>query len=180
VNVTFWPNVEGFAEETSAVLLVALLTTCVTVFDVDVALLPSPLYVAVIECDATLSVDVEHPALPLLKATAAHNVVAPSLNVTLPVGDWPVTVAVNVTFWPNVDGFTEEPSAVLLVALLTTCVTVLDVDVALLPSPLYVAVIECDATLSADVEHPALPVLSATFEQIAVAPSLNVTVPVGD
>jgi hypothetical protein len=117
-------------------LVPALLTTCVTVFDVDVALLPSPLYVDVIECDATLSADVEHPALPLLSATFEQIAVAPSLNVTVPVGDWPVTVAVNVTFWPNVEGFTEEPSAVLLVALLTTCVTVFDVDVALLPSPL--------------------------------------------
>jgi hypothetical protein len=134
--VTFWPKVEGFTEETKAVLLVALLTTCVTVFDVDVALLPSPLYVAVIACDATLSVDSEQPALPLLKATAEHNVVAPSLNVTLPVGDWPVTVAVNVTFWPKVEGFTEETKAVLLVALLTTCVTVFEVEPALLPSPL--------------------------------------------
>jgi hypothetical protein len=134
----------------------------------------------VIECDATLSVDIAHPALPALNATLEQIAVAPSLNVTVPVGDWPVTVAVNVTFCPNVEGFAEETSAVLLVALLTTCVTVFDVDVALLASPLYVAVIECDATLSVDIEHPALPVLSATFEQIAVAPSLNVTVPVGD
>jgi hypothetical protein len=87
VNVTFWPKVDGFTEEPRVVLLVALLTTCVTVFEVDVALLPSPLYVAVIACDATLSVVVEHPALPLLKATAEHNVVAPSLNVAVPVGD---------------------------------------------------------------------------------------------
>jgi hypothetical protein len=90
----------------------------------------------VIACDATLSVDVEHPALPLLNATFVQIAVAPSLNVTEPLGDWPVTVAVNVTFWPNVDGLADEPSAVLLVALLTTCVTVFDVDVALLPSPL--------------------------------------------
>jgi hypothetical protein len=133
----------------------------------------------VIACDATLSVVVEQPALPPLKATAEHNVVAPSLNVTLPLGDWPVTVAVNVTFWPNVEGFTEETKAVLLVALLTTCVTVFEVEPALLPSPLYVAVIACDATLSVDVEHPALPLLNATFVQIAVTPSLNVTVPLG-
>jgi hypothetical protein len=40
-------------------------------------------------------------------------------------------------------------------------------------------VIACDATLSVDVEHPALPLLKATFEQIGVTPSLNVTVPLG-
>ena len=38
------------------------------------------------------------------------------MNVTLPVGDCPATVAVNVTLWLKVLGFCEEPRAVLLVA----------------------------------------------------------------
>ena len=43
---------------------------------------------------------------------------APSLNVTLPVGvavpeDW-VTMAVTVTDWPYVEGFSEEASVVVV------------------------------------------------------------------
>ena len=64
--------------------------------------------------------------------------------------------------------------------LLTSCVTVFDVDIALFMSPLYTAVIECEPTVSAEVVQPALPLLNVTAEQIAVTPSLNVTVPVGD
>jgi hypothetical protein len=67
-----------------------------TVFDVEIALLLSPPYVAVIEWDPAVSALVVQPALPLLKGTAEQIAVAPSLNVTVPVGDWPVTVAVKV------------------------------------------------------------------------------------
>jgi hypothetical protein len=48
--------------------------------------------------------------------------VVPLLNVTVPVGLPPyagVTVAVNVTFWPGFDGFLEETSVVLVLALPT-------------------------------------------------------------
>ena len=55
-----------------------------------------------------------------------------------------------------------------------------DVDVTLFASPLYTAVIEWGANDIVDVEHDALPLIKVTGEQIAVAPSLNVTVPVGD
>jgi hypothetical protein len=43
-------------------------------------------------------------------------------NCTVPVGVPPplVTVAVNVTACPNVDGFADEPTAVLLEAAFTT------------------------------------------------------------
>jgi hypothetical protein len=47
-------------------------------------------------------------------------------------------------------------------------------------SPLYTAVIECVPADSVDSAHGALPLLNVTAEQIGVAPSLNVTVPVGD
>ena len=60
------------------------------------------------------------------KATVAARVVAPSLKVTVPVGvplpgEAAVTVAVNVTIWPKLDGLTEELMAVELESLLTTC-----------------------------------------------------------
>jgi len=43
-------------------------------------------------------------------------VVPPLANVTVPVGAAPadVTVAVKVTDWPEVDGFTEEANAVVV------------------------------------------------------------------
>jgi hypothetical protein len=62
----------------------------------------------------------------------------------------------------------------------TCCATVFDVDVTLFASPLYTAVIEWGANDIVDVEHDALPLIKVTGEQIAVAPSLNVTVPAGD
>ena len=53
--------------------------------------------------------------LPLpVSATALQPLIelAPSLKLTLPVGAEPVTVAVNVTFAPNVDGLSELATAV--------------------------------------------------------------------
>ena len=41
-----------------------------------------------------------HVAVPPDRATALHNTVLPSLNVTVPVSEDGVTVAVNVTGWP--------------------------------------------------------------------------------
>ncbi len=44
--------------------------------------------------------------------------VVPSKNVTVPVGvpDPAVTVAVKVTLWPNVDGFKDDITVVVVVA----------------------------------------------------------------
>jgi len=43
--------------------------------------------------------------------------VAPSKNVTVPVGvPDAATVAVKVTLWPNVDGFTDDVIVVVVVA----------------------------------------------------------------
>ena len=51
---------------------------------------------------------------------------SPSVNVTVPLAALPVfgpvadvTVAVNVTAWPNTDGLTEDVSTVSVAALLT-------------------------------------------------------------
>jgi hypothetical protein len=52
-------------------------------------------------------------ATPLLSALVP-SVVLPSLKVTVPVGvaEVPVTVAVNVTDWPESDGFKLEVNVV--------------------------------------------------------------------
>lgn len=77
---------------------------------------------AVIECEPAARVDVVNVALPLLSVTVASDVV-PSLNVTVPVGVPLVdgfAVAVKVTALPCVAGFSDEITAVVVAALLTT------------------------------------------------------------
>jgi hypothetical protein len=81
------------------------------------------LYVAVIMVEPAGSVAVEMLARTPLSATVP-NVVPPAVNVTVPVACAPVddvTVAVNVTVWPEEDGFTEEVIAVVVEAGFTTC-----------------------------------------------------------
>ena len=58
--------------------------------------------------------DVENVATPLALSDTVPRVVAPSMKATLPAGVPPdeVTVAVNVTLSPVLDGFFEETSAV--------------------------------------------------------------------
>jgi hypothetical protein len=54
------------------------------------------------------------------------------VNCTVPVGvpALLVTVAVNVTDWPKVEGLTEDVTAVVVVAWFTVCVRTADVLVA--------------------------------------------------
>ena len=61
------------------------------------------------ECDPVASTEVVNVVFPLLRVPVP-NVVLPSLNVTVPVAADGVTVAVNVTEFPYVDGFDEEVS----------------------------------------------------------------------
>jgi len=64
--------------------------------------------------------------------------VVPFLKVTVPVGvpdDVEVTVAVNLTYWPNSAGFKEETNVV-VVAFSTTCVTADEVLVVKYVAPL--------------------------------------------
>lgn len=110
-------------------------------------------------------------------------VVAPSLKVTVPVGvplpgEFALTVAVKVTDWPETDGFAEDVTDVVVSSVLTVCVKAELVLVLKLPSPPYTAVIECDVTLNPFVANVAWPPLSVPVPKV-VAPSLNVTVPVG-
>src|SRR6185295_1280240 len=90
------------------------------------------------------------------------SVVAPSLNVTVPVGTptagaTAVTVAVKVTDSPDRDGFTDEVSAVVVSPFCTTWSTVFDVLPLKLLSASYSAVIGWEAVLSAAVLNVATP-----------------------
>src|SRR5689334_15022701 len=111
VIVTDWPNTDGFTEDASAVVLPALLTFCVKAEEVLVAKLVSPPYTAVIECDVIDNAAVVKVAWPELRLPVP-NVFVPSLNVTVPVGvpapgATALTVAVNVTDWPDTDGLED-------------------------------------------------------------------------
>ena len=140
-------------------------------------------------CEPALKVLVLHVAVPPLTAIAEQppSVVLSAVNATFPVGAVPVTVAVKVTLAPAVDGVPEVASAVVLIALLITCVRAGELDEpALLASPLYVATRLCEPTLRLLVLHVAVlafavPPLNATVEQpLSVVPSaVNPTLPVG-
>jgi hypothetical protein len=67
----------------------------------------------VIEWVPTLSADVLKVATPLALSVPVPSGVAPSRNVTGPVGV-PVPDAVTVTAWPKVDGLTLEASVVVV------------------------------------------------------------------
>jgi len=137
-------------------------------------------------CVATLSVAVVQVALPAASATVLQIVVAPSLKVTVPVGEPGLTVAVNVTDWPYTEGFAEDDKLMMAAAWLTVCppASVPEALALKLPSPLYTALTECGlpATVSVLVLNVAVvtPALVLTEDGARAVPSIvNVTVPVG-
>ena len=80
----------------------------------------SPPYTAVMECGPGAREEAANVATPALSAPVP-SVVAPSLNVTVPVavplpGATAATVAVNVTPCPNTDGFAEDVTVVVVLA----------------------------------------------------------------
>ncbi len=184
VNVTLLPNVEGFNDELTAVLLLAGSTVWKKSMEVLKLKLSSPLYVALIVWLPTLNdafVNVACPDALMLTGVCG---VPSRLNVTLPVsvpapGATGATVAVNTTDCPNTDGFAEEARVVVVSALLTVCVKSVEVLPVRLASPLYVAVMlgwlptDNDAVMKFACPLASVPVPSV------VAPSSKVTVPVG-
>jgi hypothetical protein len=83
------------------------------------------MYSAVIECVPGAICFLVKVATPPLNGIYPIPVV-PSLNQMLPVGakgPAGVTVAVNVTAWPDCEGFRLEVSTVVVGYLLTTCFT---------------------------------------------------------
>jgi hypothetical protein len=134
----------------------------------------------VIEWLPTANVEVVKVAFPRL-SLSVPSTVAPSLNVTVPVGVPEVagfTVAVKVTAWPTADGFTEETTEVVDAAWVTAWERAGEVLAPKLASPLYTAVMECVPTVSVEVVNVAVPALSEPVPN-ATVPFLNVTVPVG-
>jgi len=107
-----------------------------------VAKFGSPPYTAVIECVATLNVEVVNVATPEAFVVPVPSVVVPSLNVTVsPAGIVPtpgaltLVVEVNVTDCPNTDGFTDDTTVVEVLPGCTTCDNAEEVLVAKLVSP---------------------------------------------
>src|SRR4029079_10203490 len=90
------------------------------------------------ERDAVVHAAVSVLPLPA-SATAAQPAidVAPSLKLTVPVGAEPVTVAVNVTLAPTIDGVSDVATVVDVATApeLTTCDNTLLVDARLLALP---------------------------------------------
>ena len=127
----------------------------------------------------TDKVEVLNVALLLLNVPVP-NVVEPALKVTVPVGVPPdeVTVAVKVTDWPKVDGFTDDVSDVEVLAAFTVWVRTGEVLPRMLPLPLYTAVIELDPAVSVEIVNVAFPALSVLVPSVEEL-FLKVTVPVG-
>src|SRR5450432_2750001 len=96
-------------------------------------------------CDPAVSALVLHAACPAATATSLHRIVAPSVNVTVPFGVPPETVAVNVTDCPTVAGLADDTSAVVVV------VTAL-VSAMLSVPPTEIAVTFCPAGTTGAVE----------------------------
>ena len=187
VKVTDCPTVDGLADDATTVVVdtSTAFTTCDSADDVLAAKLALPPYDAVIECVPCVSAEVANVAFPVASSAPVPSVVAPSRNVTVPVGtvvpEAGVTVAVKVTDCPTVDGLADDATAVVVdtSAAFTTCDKADDVLAAKPVSPPYNAVIVCVPCVSAAVANVAFPVASSAPVPSVVAPSRNVTVPVG-
>ena len=118
VNVTLAPSEDGFSELVRPVVVLTLPTICATGALLDAPLPASPLYRATMLYVPTAKLAVTQVAVltfPLPPSAAALQppiVVPLALNVTVPVGALPETVAVNVTLAPKVAGFVELASVV--------------------------------------------------------------------
>jgi hypothetical protein len=124
VKVTCWPTVEGFKDNASVVVVAGRfdeLTVCVGSDPLLGLTFVSPLYAAETECGPAVSVDVTNCAssTPPTTASAMGVCACPSMvKVTVPVGvpanPGAVTIAVNVTGWPTVDGFNDADTEVIV------------------------------------------------------------------
>jgi hypothetical protein len=187
VYVTGWLNTEGLLDELTDVVVAMVFTTWGAAFPLLFGHPVLPVKLAIRVWLPTAKAAVLNDAWPVPSTgTLDAHIVAPSVKVTVPAGTPPleVIVAVKVTDCPNTEGFGEDASfvVVLSVAVFTTWGEAASVP--LLPShpavPVNVAVRVWLPTVSAAVLKLAWPALStATFEAKTVAPSANVTVPVG-
>ena len=86
VNVTGAPFDAEAAELTNAVAVAAGVMVSITPAEVLPAKFALALYLAVIECVPTVSVDVANVATPLPFSVPVPSIVVPSRKVTIPVG----------------------------------------------------------------------------------------------
>src|SRR5579863_6606273 len=122
VNVTVCPTVEGFRLETTTVLLGYLLTTCFSAVDVLPVLFTSPRYFAVTEWFPDALNEASMLACPFTSVAEPSDRV-PDLKSTVPLTMpwcWLVTVAVKVMVCSTNAGFSNEATAVVVLALVTT------------------------------------------------------------
>jgi len=140
----------------------------------------SPPYTAVMEGVPTARAEVEKMAMPPV-SSAVPSVVAPSMNVTEPVGV-PVlgsrasTWAVKVRLWPKTPGFADEMRVVFVLDWPTTWFSAGEVVAVKSASPSYIAEIESWPSGRAEVVNLATPALRGAVPS-AIAPSRKVTVP---
>ena len=104
VKVTDCPEFDGFSDEAKAVVVVALLTTWLTAFDVLPGKFESPLYTALIAFVPTGNVEVVKLAEPPLNVPVPNTVVPFMNEMVSPSGGGvprlEVTVAVKATACP--------------------------------------------------------------------------------
>src|SRR2546428_11017193 len=83
------------------------------------------------ECAPTARDAVVSVAMPEESSVPVPRLVAPSRNVTVPVGmpAGELTVAVKVTDWPKADGFAEDTRTVVVGGLSTVCDAAVEVVV---------------------------------------------------
>src|SRR5579863_494583 len=122
VNVTSCPTVEGFRLDASVVLLGYLLTTCFSAGDVLPVLFTSPRYFAVMEWLPEALNEASMLACPFTSVAEPSDRV-PDLKSTVPLTVpwcWLVTVAMKVMVCPTNAGFSDEVTAEVVLALVTT------------------------------------------------------------
>jgi hypothetical protein len=185
VNVTGAPLDDVAAELTSAAVVGTDVMVSTIAAEVLLAKFALPVYLAVIECVPTVSVEVVKLATAALFSVPVPSVAVPSRKVTIPVGVpelVDVIVAVNVSGLP-LDAEAAEATMVAVVAAAATevMVSVIAAEVLLaeFALPAYLPVIECVPTASVEVVKVATPLLFSVPVPSAVVPSRKVTVPVG-
>jgi len=139
----------------------------------------------VIECEPAARAEVANVAEPDAFSVPVPRLVAPSRNDTVPVGVFVplagVTLAIKETLAP--DAAVDGPVSTVVVPRSAAALMVIEIAGDVLPekfaSPGYCAVMECTPVVRAVVENVATPEEFSVPVPSAVAPSRNVTMPVG-
>src|SRR2546425_11411316 len=111
------------------------------------------------ECAPTARDAVVSVAMPEESSVPVPRLVAPSRNVTVPVGmpAGELTVAVKVTGWPKAVGFAEEIAVIVVAPLFTVCDKADELLGLAFVSPPYDAALECAPTPTEAVGSGTLP-----------------------